>query len=94
MYITNWKIIPIIKFIKFLTRDFLNDIISVISLQNLYFILSMSFCLCNKMNITWQLEDMNLISLHQKQYFTHLLCLFIKYCFANQKSNSYLRAAV
>ena len=78
MYITNWKIIPIIKFIKFLTRDFLNDIISVISLQNLYCILSMSFCLCNKMNITWQLEDMNLISLHQKQYFTQLLCLSIK----------------
>ena len=46
------------------------------------------------MNITWQLEDMNFISLHQKQYFTHLLCLFIKYCFANQKSNSYLRATV
>ena len=36
MYIINWKIIPIIKF---LTRDFFNDIISVISLQNLYFIL-------------------------------------------------------
>ena len=68
--------------------------ISVISLQNLFFILSMSFCLSNEMNITWQLEDMNFISLHQKQYFTHLLRLFIKYCFANQKLNSYLRATV
>ena len=38
------------------TRDFLEDIISVISLYQ---------CLCNKMNITnWQLEDMNFISLH------------------------------
>jgi len=36
-----------------LSHDFPDDIISVISLQNLYFILSMSFCLlCNKMNIT------------------------------------------
>ena len=61
-----------------LTHDFLNDIISVISFQNLYFILSMSFCPCNKMNITWQLEDMNFIPLHQKQYFTYLLRLFIE----------------
>ena len=36
-----------------LTHNFLNDIISVISFQNLYFILSMSFCPCNKMNITY-----------------------------------------
>ena len=42
----------------------------------------MSFCLYN---ITWQLEDMNLIFLWQKQYFTHSLRLFVKYCFATRK---------
>ena len=39
----------------------------------------------NKKNITQQLEDMNLIFSWQKQYFTHSLCSFVKYCFATQK---------
>ena len=33
----------------------------------------MSFCLYNKKNITWRLEDMNFIFSWQKQYFTHSL---------------------
>ena len=40
-------------FFSILSHDFPDDITSVISLQNLYFILSMSFCLiCNQLNIT------------------------------------------
>ena len=39
----------------------------------------MSFCLYNKKNITWPLEDMNFIFSWQKQYFTHSLHSFIKY---------------
>ena len=45
----------------------------------------MSFCLYNKKNITQRLEDMNFIFSWQKQYFTHLLGSFMKYCFATQK---------
>lgn len=71
--------IPLIKFIKTtpgtrsfifhnLTCDFIGDVISLISLQNLYFILSMSFCLYNKKNITHWLEDMNFIFFWQKPY--------------------------
>ena len=39
--------------------------------------LSMSFCLYNKKNVTRRLEDMNFIFLWQKQYFTHLLRSFV-----------------
>ena len=42
----------------------------------------MSFCLYNKKNITRRLEDMNFIFSWQKQYFTHSLRSFVKYCFA------------
>ena len=35
-----------------LTREFINDVSSVISLRNLCFMLSMSFCPYNKKNIT------------------------------------------
>ena len=44
-----------------------------------------SACLYNKKNITWRLEDMNFIFSWQKQYFTHLLSSFVKYCFATRK---------
>ena len=44
-----------------------------------------SACLYNKKNITRRLEDMNLIFSWQKQYFTHLLRSFVKYCFATRK---------
>ena len=42
----------------------------------------MSFCVYNKKNITQRLEDMNFIFSWQKQYFTHSLRSFVKYCFA------------
>ena len=46
----------------------------------------MSFCLYNKKNITRRLEDMTDFSLSlQKQYFTHSLRSFVKYCFATGK---------
>ena len=45
----------------------------------------MSFCLYNKKNTTWLLEDTNFIFSWQKQYFTHLLHSFIKYGFATRK---------
>ena len=45
----------------------------------------MSFCLYNKKNITRRLEDMNFIFSWQKQYFTHSLRSFVKYCFALSK---------
>ena len=57
-----------------LRREFIDDAISVISLLN--FILSMSFCLCNKKNIPQRLEDMNFVFSCQKQYF-----------FCNSKNN-------
>ena len=57
-----------------LTREFIDDVISV-----------MSFCLYNKKNITQWLEDMNCIFSWQKQYFTHSLRSFVKYCFATRK---------
>ena len=41
----------------------------------------MSFCLYNEKNITRRLEDMNFIFSWQKQYFTHSLRSFVKYCF-------------
>ena len=44
-----------------------------------------SACLYNKKNIIQRLEDMNFIFSWQKQYFTHSLCSFVKYCFATQK---------
>ena len=44
-----------------------------------------SECLYNKKNISRRLEDMNLISSWQKQYFTHSLRSFVKYCFATRK---------
>ena len=50
-----------------------------------YFIDVFFFCLYNKKNITRRLEDMNLIFSWQKQYFTHSLRFFIKYCFATRK---------
>ena len=55
-----------------LRREFIDDVISVISLLN--FILSKSFCLCNKKNIPQRLEDMNFVFSCQKQY-----------CFATRK---------
>ena len=45
----------------------------------------MSFCLYYKKNNTRRLEDMNFIFSWQKTYFTHSLCLFVKYCFATRK---------
>ena len=45
----------------------------------------MSFCLYNKKNITQRLEDMNFIFSWQKQYFTHSLRSFVKYCFCHSK---------
>ena len=42
-------------------------------------------CLYNKKNITRGLEDMNFIFSWQKQYFTHSLRSFVKYCFATRK---------
>ena len=45
----------------------------------------MCFCLYNKKNITQQLEDTNFIFEWQKQYFTHSLGSFVKYCFATRK---------
>ena len=44
-----------------------------------------SACLYNKKNITWRLKDMNFIFSWQKQYFTHSLRSFVKYCFATRK---------
>ena len=44
----------------------------------------MSVCLYNKKDITRRLEDMNFIFSSQKQYFTHLLRSFVKYCFAHE----------
>ena len=44
-----------------------------------------SACLYNKKNIIQRLEDMNSIFSWQKQYFTHSLRSFVKYCFATQK---------
>ena len=44
-----------------------------------------SACLYNKRNITQRLEDMNFIFSWQKQYFTHSLRSFVKYCFATRK---------
>ena len=41
-----------------------------------------SACLYNKKNITRRIEDMNFIFSWQKQYFTHSLRSFVKYCFA------------
>ena len=47
---------------------------------------SCSACLYNKKNITRRLEDMNFIfSWQKKQYFTHSLRSFVKYCFATRK---------
>ena len=43
-----------------------------------------SACLYNKKNITRRLEDMNFIFSWQKQYFTHSLRSFVKYCFATR----------
>ena len=44
-----------------------------------------SACLYNKKNMTRRLEDMNFIFSWQKQYFTHSLRSFVKYCFATRK---------
>ena len=44
-----------------------------------------SACLHNKKNITRRLEDMIFIFSWQKQYFTHSLRSFVKYCFATRK---------
>ena len=44
-----------------------------------------SACLYNKKNIIQRLEDMNSIFSWQKQYFTHSLRSFVKYCFATRK---------
>ena len=41
--------------------------------------------LYNKKNITRRLEDMNFIFAWQKQYFTHSLRSFGKYCFCHSK---------
>ena len=44
-----------------------------------------SACLYNKKNITRRLEDMNFIFSWQKQYFTHSLRSFVKYCHSKIK---------
>ena len=44
-----------------------------------------SACLYNKKNITRRPEDINFIFSWQKQYFTHSLRSFVKYCFATRK---------
>ena len=78
--------IPLVKFIKNYLRDpsGLFSIISHVSLSMTYFwqfpsiILSMSFCLYNKKNITRRLEDMNFIFSRQKQYFTYSLAALVR----------------
>ena len=64
-----------------LTREFIDDVISVIS----PIILSMSFCLCNKKNITRRLEDMNFIFWWQKTIFYSLAALVHKILFCHSK---------
>jgi len=59
-------------------------------LARLSIILSMSFCLYNKKNITRRLEDMNFISSWQKQYFTHSRRSFVKYFFATSSTIGHL----
>ena len=44
-----------------------------------------SACLYIEKNITRRLEDMNFIFSWLKQYFTHSLRSFVKYCFATRK---------
>ena len=64
---------------------------SACPLARLSTILSMSFCLYNKKNITWlqRLEDsMNFIFSWQKQYFTHLCFRKILFCLSKIKSVS------
>ena len=85
--------IPVVKFIKLhpghewlifhnLTREFIDDVISVISLC---IILLMSLCLYNKKNITRWLPRENKIQIFKKQYFTHTQRSFVKYCFVTRK---------
>ena len=79
--------IPLVTFIKVhpgpewfifhnLTREFIDDVILVISLY--YF--SDVFCLHNKKNITRRLEDMNFIFSWQNQYFTNERIIFTRPC--------------
>ena len=49
-----------------------------------------SACLYNKKNITRRLEDMNFIFSWQKQYFTHSLRSFVKYCFATRNRGYFM----
>ena len=67
-----------------LTHEFIYDVILVILFPS-NILSNMSFCLHNQKNITRQLEDTIFIFLWQKQYFTHSLRSFVKYCFATQK---------
>ena len=61
-----------------LTREFIDDVISVISLY--YF-----FVYIIKKTLHGGLKIWILFSRGKKQYFTHLLCSFVKYCFATRK---------
>ena len=50
------------------------------------------FRLYNKQNITRWLEDITFILSCWKQYFTHSLCSFVKYCFHHSKIKSHIFA--
>ena len=84
---------PLVKFI----RNHIQDSNGVFSISSLVRISMTSFptltllfvqklsCLYDKKKITRWLEDMNLFSRGKKQYFTHSLHSFVKYCFYHSK---------
>ena len=87
---------PLVKLI----RNYIRDSSGVFSISSLVRISMTSFptltlllvqkypCPYNKKKITRWLEDMNLISRGKKQYFTHWLRSFVKYCFYHSKIKS------
>ena len=85
---------PLVKFI----RNYIRDLSGVFFMSSLVRISMTSFpaltplfvqkysCLYNKKKVTLWLEDMNLYFLAvKKQYFTHSMHLFVKYCFYHWK---------
>ena len=85
---------PLVKFI----RNYIRDLSGVFSISSLVRISMTSFpaltslfvqkssCLYNKKKVTLWLEDMNLYFLAvKKQYFTHSMHSFVKYCFYHSK---------
>ena len=96
---------PLVNFI----RNYIRDSSGVFSISSLVRISMTSFptfallfvqkysCLYSKKKITRRLEDMNFIFRSgKKQYFTHSLCSFVKYCFLplENKFISSLRRAI